>query len=41
MSGPGQAFEWRAGARARCGPEILELAWVVPEAGLVTGVGVV
>jgi len=39
--GTGQAFEWRARARARCGPEILELALVEPEAGWATGVGVV
>ena len=41
MYGTGQAFEWRAGARARCGPEILELALVEPEAGWGTGVGIV
>jgi len=37
----GQAFEWRARARARCGPEILELAWVGPEAGWGTRVDIV
>ena len=41
VSGTGQAFEWRARARARCDPEILELAWVVPEAGWRIRVGVV
>jgi len=41
VSETGQAFKWRAGARARCGPKILELAWIEPEAGWGTGVGVV
>jgi len=34
-------FEWRARARARCDPEILELAWAVPQARWRTRVGIV